>query len=142
MTTDEDITGSNSDAEYITYKERYRKWIVENENIFKEGRKEPVADNSFDNGDKKVYTQTPESEAISAAPGNLLKQPEGKNGENNIKDQDIYTPKEKVTPPVQQTSFSRGWNPSEHPVYPTKQKIPERTLEGVDIKQENIKYQT
>ena len=32
------------------------KWNVETENIFKEGRKEPVADNSLNNGGKKVGT--------------------------------------------------------------------------------------
>ena len=84
MTTDEGIAGSNSDAESTPYKERYGKWNVENEKIFKEDCKEPVADNSLNNGREKVDTQTPESQTISATPGNLLKQPGKKNRENNV----------------------------------------------------------
>ena len=80
MATDEDIAGSNSDAESIPYEERYGKLNVENRNIFKEGRKEPVADNSLNNGGDKVDTQTPESQEIAATPGNLFKQPGEKKG--------------------------------------------------------------
>ena len=105
MATDEDIAGSNSDAESIPYKERFGKWNVENENIFKEGGKEPVADNSLNNGGEKVDTQTPEIQATSATPGNLLKQPGERNGENNLNNRDSYTPQEKVKSPVQQASF-------------------------------------
>ena len=61
MAAAEDIAGSNSDAESIPYKKRFGKWNVGNENIFKEGRKEPAADNSLNNGGEKADTQTPES---------------------------------------------------------------------------------
>ena len=97
MATDVDIGGSNSDAESIPCKGRYGEWIVENEKIFKEGCKEPVADN----GGEKVDTQIPESQAISATPGNLLKQQGRKNGENNVKYCDSYRPQEKVRSSVQ-----------------------------------------
>lgn len=75
MATDEDIAGSNSDAESIPQKERYGEWIVENEKIFKEGGKELGAGNSFNNDNEKVDPQTPESQEVVATPGNLLKQP-------------------------------------------------------------------
>ena len=91
MVMDEDIAGSNNDTESIPYKERFGKWNVENEKIFKEGRKEPVADKSLNNSGKKVDTQTPESQATSAIPGNLFKQPEEKNRDNNLNNQDSYT---------------------------------------------------
>ena len=57
---DKNIAGSNSDSESIPYKERDGKWITGNENIFK-ALKKPVADNSFNNGGKKVDIQTPET---------------------------------------------------------------------------------
>ena len=110
MATDEDITRSNSDAESIPYKERYGKWNVENGNIFKEGRKEPVADNSLNNAGEKADTQTPESQAITATPENLLKQPGEKNGENNLNNRDSYTQQKKVRSPVRQASFSGRWD--------------------------------
>ena len=58
---DKDIAGSNSDSESISYTERDGKWIIDNENIFKEGLKKPVAGNSFNNGGKKVDIQTTEA---------------------------------------------------------------------------------
>ena len=122
MATDEDIAGSNSDVESIPYKERFGKWNVENENIFKEGRKEPVADNSLNNNGEKVDTQTPESQATSATRGNLLKQPGQSNGENNLKNQDSYTPQEKVRSPVQQASFSGCRDSAETAGVPNKTK--------------------
>ena len=106
MATGEDIAGSNSNTESIPYKERYGKWNKENENIFKEGCKKPVAYNSLNNCGEKVDTQSPESQAISAIPGNLLKRPGGKNGENNVNNRDSYTPQEKARSPVRQASFS------------------------------------
>ena len=122
MATDEDVAGSNSDAESIPYKERFGKWNVENENIFKEGRKEPVADNILNNGGEKVDTQTSESQATSATPGNLLKQPGERDGESNLNNRDSYTPQEKVRCPVQQASFSGRRDSAEAAIVPNKTK--------------------
>ena len=122
MATNEDIAGSNSDAESIPYKERFRKWDAENENIFKEGRKEPVADNSLNNGGEKADTQTPESQATSATTRNLFKQPGGRNVENNLNNRDSYTPQEKVRSPVQQASFSGRWDSAEKAGEPNETK--------------------
>ena len=121
MATDVDIGGSNSNAESIPRKGRYGEWIVENEKIFK-GCKEPVADNSFNNGGEKVDTQIPESQAISATPGNLLKQPGRKNGENNVKYCDSYRPQEKVRSSVQQAFFERGWDSAQTAGVPNEAK--------------------
>ena len=135
---DEDIAGSNNDTESIPYKERFGKWNVENEKIFKEGRKEPVADNSLNNNGEKVDTQTPESQATSATRGNLLKQPGQSNGENNLKNQDFYTPQEKVRSPVQQASFSGCWDSAETASVPRKQNTPEQIKEEADLRPENL----
>ena len=83
MATDKDIAGSNSDAESIPYKERCGKWIVVNENTLKEDRKELVAENRLNNVGERVDIQTPESQAVSATPGNLLKHP-GKRMERTV----------------------------------------------------------
>ena len=100
MAVDEYIAVSNSNAESIPCKERYGKWTVENANIFKEGFKEPVGGNSFNNGGEKINTETPQSQAISATHGSLLKQPGEKNGENNVSNRDSHTPQEKIRSPV------------------------------------------
>ena len=63
-----------SDAESIPCKEKFGKWNLEKKNIFKEGCKKPLADNSLNNGAEKVDTQTPESQATSATPEDLFKQ--------------------------------------------------------------------
>ena len=58
------MTGNNSDSESIPYKERDEKWIIDNENIFKEGPWKSVTDNSCNNGDKKLNIQTSETGII------------------------------------------------------------------------------
>ena len=54
-----------------------------NENTLKEDRKELVAENRLNNVGERVDTQTPESQAVSATPGNLLKHP-GKRMEGTV----------------------------------------------------------
>ena len=83
----QDIAGSRSDAESIPYKERYGKWSIENKNILI-GCKDPIANNSFNDGGEKVNTPTPEYKAITASLGKLLKQPGEKNGEKNLNNRD------------------------------------------------------
>ena len=103
-------------------KKGFGKLNVENENIFKEGCKEPVASNSLNSGGKKVDTQIPESQATSATPGNLLKRPGERNGENNLNNQDSCTSHEKIKSPALQGSFSGCWNSAETASVPKETK--------------------
>ena len=101
-------------------------------NIYKEGCKEPVGGNSFNNRREKVDTQNPESQAISAKPGDLLKQLGGKNGETNVKNGDSYIQQEKVRSPVRQRFFSGYWDSAQTAGVLNETKIPERIKEGAD----------
>ena len=49
----------------------------------------------MNNGGEKTDTQTPESQATSATPGNLFKLPGEENGEKNPNNRDSYTPQGK-----------------------------------------------
>ena len=57
-----------------------------------------------------------------ATPGNVFKQPGGKNGENNLNNRDSYTPQEKVRFPVQQAFFLGRWDSAEANGVPNKRK--------------------
>ena len=76
----------------------------------------------MNNGGEIVDTQIPESQAISATPGNLPKQPGEKNGENNVNNRDSYTSQEKVRSPVRQASFSGRWDSAQTAGVPNETK--------------------
>ena len=77
----------------------------------------------MNNGVEKADTQTPESQATSATPEDLLKQPEERNGKNNLNNRDSYTPQEKVRSPVQQASFSGRRDSAETAGVTNKKKV-------------------
>ena len=76
----------------------------------------------MNNVGEKEDTQTSESQATSATPGNLLKQPGERNEENNVNNRDSYTPQEKVRSPVQQASFLGCQHSAETAGVPNKTK--------------------